>query len=99
MYGLDDSGRMFYLKMREELLKLGCSQSKYDAAFFYFHSENKLHGMFSLHVDDANHCGTELFYRKIINPLKNIFKFGSMSKEVFKFIGWNISHENGGGTK
>ena len=95
MYGLDDSGRMFYLKIKDKLFKLGCKQSKYDAALFYFTHDDKLHGLLSIHVDDANHCGTELFYTKIIYLLKTIFKFGSMSKEVFKFLGWNISHENG----
>ncbi|XP_061167211.1 uncharacterized protein LOC133176055 [Saccostrea echinata] len=34
IYGLKDGARQFYMSVRDELLKLGCSQSKMDPAMF-----------------------------------------------------------------
>ena len=34
-----------------------------------------------------------MFYDKVLNPLRSFFKFGTMSQEAFKYVGWNISHD------
>ena len=37
LYGLDDASLQFFFKCKEELFKLGCSQSSFDPAMFYKH--------------------------------------------------------------
>ena len=48
-----------------------------------------------LHVDDAVHCGTTLFYEKVVKPLKSVIQFGTFLNKEFQFVGWNLSHRNG----
>ena len=85
----------FYLKAKDELIKLGCKQSKYDEAVFIYHKDHISNGFISLHVDDGKHGGTETFYRNVMEPLKRIFIFGSiMNKESFKYVGWNVRHQD-----
>ena len=70
----------------------GCVRSKYDGAFFIYKQEGVVHGLIGTHVDDIDHAGTEEFYDQVMNPLRTYFKFGTMSQEAFKYVGWNISH-------
>ena len=90
VYGLDYACRNFYLRIAE---KLGCVGSKDDGAFFIYKQDGVVHGLIGMHVDDIDHTDTEEFYEKVMKPLRSYFKFGMMSKEAFKYVGWNISHE------
>lgn len=93
IYGLNDASRSFYLKLVENLIRLGCKRSKFDYAVFLYHQGNQLEGVIGGHVDDLTYAGTNVFYKNIIQPLKNYFKFGKMSAESFKYVGWSISHD------
>ena len=42
VYGLTDASQSWYLTLREELVKLGVTPSKYDQAIFTWHFKNKL---------------------------------------------------------
>ena len=95
VYGLDDACRNFYLKAAEKLMEYGCNRSKFDSALFLHFKEGNIAGFIAMHVDDLIHAGTENFNMKIIEPLKKFFKFGSMSKEAFKYVGWHLQHEGG----
>ena len=76
-------------------MEYGCNRSKYDFALFLHFKEGKLVGFIAMHVDDLIHAGTEDFNKEIIEPLKKFFKFGSMSKEAFKYVGWQLQHKGG----
>jgi hypothetical protein len=93
VYGLDDACRNFYLKAAQKLIEFGCKRSKYDSALFLYFVRGTLEGFIAMHVDDLDHAGTDKFYREVIGPLRKFFKFGSMSKEAFKYVGWNIQHD------
>ena len=95
VYGLDDACRNFYLKAAEKLIQYGCKRSKLDSALFLYFSEGKLEGFVAAHVDDLIHAGTDMFKSKVMEPLRKFFKFGSMSKEAFKYVGWSLNHEGG----
>ena len=45
VYGLTDAPQSWYLILREELIKLGPTRSKYDQAIFTWYFENKLQGL------------------------------------------------------
>ena len=93
MYGLDESGRVWYLTIARVLKELGCQSAHNDLAMFFYKVDDKLHGMISLHVDDALYCGSSLFTKNILEPLLARFKFGQFSEGEFKTLGWNIRNE------
>ena len=39
VYGLKDASRIWYLKVKEQLMLLGCKVSKFDEALFYWYSD------------------------------------------------------------
>ena len=95
VYGLDDACRNFYLKAAETLIEYGCNRSKYDSALFLYFKEGKVVGFIAMHVDDLIHAGDKSFEKDVIEPLRKFFKFGSMSKDAFKYVGWHLQHEGG----
>ena len=53
VYGLNDSGRQWYMRLTEEVIKSGCKQCKYDLAVFSCVGlDNNLSGLLLVHVDD-----------------------------------------------
>ena len=52
MYGLDDSGRKFYLKVKEILLGMDFDEMHEDNAFFYLNKNGKLITIISSLVDN-----------------------------------------------
>ena len=64
-----DTSRSWYLTLREELVKLGVTPSKYDQAIFTWHFKNKLQGIIATHVDDFYFAGSEEFEYQVINEL------------------------------
>jgi len=89
VYGLADASRYWYLKVKEELCKLGGKPSKYDQGIFYFCSGKQLIGIIILFVDDLLWAGVENF-NQTISKLKLIFQVGAEHKKCFKYIGINI---------
>ena len=61
VYGLVDVSRIWYLRVKEELLNLGRSISIYDPALFFWHCNEKLEGVLAVHEDDFLFGSTELF--------------------------------------
>ena len=90
MYGLGDSGRIWYLTIILFLQEKGCVTLITDLAFAYYIKDGVLHGIVTLHVDDIQHCGTEEFETDIIKPMFEKFKFGTVQKGQFKCLGWDL---------
>ena len=61
VYGLADTPRCWYLRLKEELLKLIVTISKYVPALFYYTKDNKLQGLMVCFVDDILWGGTGEF--------------------------------------
>lgn len=53
-YRLKDASRAWYWTVREELVKLGAQLSPRDPPLFYWHCNNLLNGLLSIHVDDIS---------------------------------------------
>ena len=46
VYGLNDAAKNWFYSVRRRLIELGCLQSKYDHALFYWYSNDQLMGIF-----------------------------------------------------
>ena len=89
-YGTLDGGRLFYLRLVEELTKLGMHQVHADGALFTFVENGKLMGLVTVHVDDLILAGNEKFHEKITSKLQQIFKFSKVLDNNFKYCGCHI---------
>ena len=56
LYGLKDGACQLYMSVRDELLRLGCSQSKMDLAMFTKENGNILTDILCCHVDSFLHA-------------------------------------------
>ena len=90
-YGLNDSPRNWYNSLKEFLLSLGCSVSKYDKGLFYRRAKGKLIGMLLLHVDDFLVCGNSEFRESILKKTTQKYEVSMYTAGSFKYIGVNIS--------
>ena len=52
-------------------------------------------GKATLRIQVARSAQRDGFRRKVIELQREFFKFGSMSKEAIKYVGWSLSHEGG----
>ena len=93
VYGLSDAARQWYLRVKEELLKLGVTVSRLDPALFAWHEGDVLKGIICLYVDDFLWAGTESFQEKVINQLTNMFMMGSIASKSFKYVGLDIKSD------
>ena len=92
-YELNDASRTWYLRVREEFIKLGAQPSPYDPVLFYWHSNNLLNGLLSIHVDNISWRGTSSFQNIIIDPLKETFESSKESCSMFKYLGLFIQRK------
>ena len=95
VYGLVDASRNWFLSVKNELERLKCEQSKLDPALFYWHKDNKLHGLFLMHVDDFLWAGSDRFKQEVIHPLKETFRCGKEMDNNFRYIGLDIEQSEG----
>ena len=103
-YGLIDAGRSFFLKHSGELKKLGMETLKMDpACFLYFTDKSKptsesreIKGIIGGHVDDNLEVGEKVLFDKVVNEMKNKFKYGSHNQLPFKFTGLNVTADQEG---
>ena len=93
VYGLSDASRVWYLRVLEELTKLGVTVSKYDKALFIWKFEDSVQGIILVHVDDFLWSGTSKFQTQVIKPLKDIFTISKESDCSFKYVGINIEQK------
>lgn len=90
MYGLEDSGRQWYITLVQFLEERGCQVLPTDLACIFWHKDGILHGMITIHVDDIQYCGSPDFHQHVIEPMLNKFKFGMIQKGEFKCLGWSL---------
>ena len=90
MYGLQESGRCWYVTVDLYLTGLGGKKTTADPACWVFHHENRFMGFLALHVDDALYAGTPRFHETVMKSLFKEFKFGKLEEGDFKLLGWNM---------
>ena len=91
-YGFTDASRGFYLELSKRLIELGCVQSKFDpAVYFYYGKDNTLEGLVLTHVDDLLHgSGSASFCKVVMKPLKDKFQFGVEEQDEFRYVGMHV---------
>ena len=94
MYGLGDSGRLWYLTIVTFLEEKGCSKLITDLALLYYHKDGVLHGVITIHVDDIQYCGSNDFDNEVIQPMFLKFQFGTMQMRNFKCLGWELNQHD-----
>ena len=93
IYGLLDASRKWYLRVKEELWKLGIHCSKFEPSLFYYQNNDSLDGILITHVDDFCWGGTENFRDSILKALKNIFSIGTEFEQSFRYLGLSITQK------
>ena len=87
VYGLADASRYWYLRIKEELIKLRANISSVDPGSFPWQEHYKFVRILASHVDDMIWGGNENFKIKVIENLKNTFMFGSEETKAFTYLG------------
>ena len=90
VYGLADSGRLWYKRLKEEILRLGCKELTGDGAAFLMHKDGQLIGIIGTHVDDLIYGGTPEFENKVMRPLMETFNISKTDYETFVFCGMTL---------
>ena len=89
IYELADASQYWYLKIWEELCKLGGRPSKLDQGIFYLHNRREMIGTVSLFVDDLLWAGNSELVQ-IIQKLKTIFQVVSENHKSITYVGINL---------
>ena len=95
-YGLVDAARIWFLSVKEELLKLSCRLSHLDKAVFRWYYQEKLGGVILLHVVDFFLTGSNLFNEYVVKELIKKFKIGKRKSGDFRYVGLKIKKEETG---
>ena len=90
VYGLNDAARVWYLRVKEELIKVKAVMSKFDEAVFFWRVDGKLHGILECHVDDFIFGGLDVFEDNVINKLKEKFHISQEENQAFRYIGLEV---------
>ena len=93
VYGLSDASRQWYLRVKEELTRLGGHVNKLDYGLFTFSVDGKLCGIVACFVDDMIYGGTNHFESFITENLKATFQIGTENDVSFNYIGLKV-HQN-----
>ena len=94
VYGLSDASRMWYLTVREELMKLGAVPSKHDQAIYSWYFNGRLHGIITTHVDDFFFAGSKIFHTNVMDKVRKVFKVKCEHSADFRYIGLNVKMVN-----
>ena len=92
IYRLVDASRYWYLKLREELIKLGATPTQLDPVTFIWSKSNKPTGIMACLVDDVLWVGN-IEFETIINKLKQVFCLSAERKQIFEYIGIKLEQK------
>ena len=92
IYRLVDASRYWYLKLREELIKLGATPTQLDQVTFIWSKSNKPIGIMACLVDDVLWVGN-IEFETIINKLKQVFCLSAERKQIFEYIGIKLEQK------
>ena len=91
MYGLDDAGRKFWLKVDKIFKTIGMKTLHGDNAFYYMHNGKSLIGMVLCHVDNFSVSGKKEFVERITYLLKTNFTISKVESSAFRFTGIDLT--------
>ncbi|CAE7682647.1 RE2 [Symbiodinium necroappetens] len=88
-FGLAESPRLWYLRLRRGLLEIGLKELKLSPGTFVLHVKGALRGILSIHVDDLRMAFHPEF-QYVLDRLRETFKFGEWqcaTQQTVKFCG------------
>ena len=91
VYGLADAPRKWYLRLTQELKRLGCTQHKIDKGLFVYTLQDKLVSVLTCCVDDIAYGSTPVFCDNVLNTLQQTFDIGTFNSTAFKYVGISIT--------
>lgn len=92
IYGLKQSSRIWYLKVKDVLLKFGLNQSSFEPCV-YFKKENDFILIVALYVDDFIVCSnSESMKNNVKEELSKHFNLKDLG-EIKQFLGMNVIHD------
>ena len=94
IYGLADALHHFYLRLQEELIKLGATPSKLDQGLFYWLKDGPLAAILVCHIDDSLWGGTPRFESAVIDNLGSLLKFGAEHSSAFTYTGIQLEQHS-----
>jgi hypothetical protein len=90
LYGLKQSGRMWYNRLKELLLNKGYSNND-DCPYVFICKFSTGFCIISVHVNDLNIIGTELDINEAQDHLKTEFEMNDLGKTKF-YLGLQLEH-------
>ena len=93
LYGLDDSSRKFYLRVKKLFVKNGLEILPSDNAYFYCLKNGSLVGQVVIHVDDFFISGNEEFVDWFIKMVSASLKVSKVEFGCFRFTGVDIRED------
>ena len=87
LYGLYDSSRKFYIRVKKMSKDFGLEVLEGDAAYFYMMKDGKLYGQISTHVDDFNMAGEKEFIEDMVKKISCELKVSKIEHGQFRFTG------------
>ena len=94
VYELSDASRQWYLRVKEELTRLGGEMNKLDYGLFTFSVDGKLCGIVTCFVDDMIYGGTDDFESFITTNLKATFQIGTENDVSFNYVGLKVQQHD-----
>ena len=96
VYGLNQASRLWYIRVKQEMVKLGACSPRVDPAYFVWRKEGEVIGILSSHVDDFLYTGETYYENNIISKLKQSFEISSESQDMFAYLGIRLSSDGKG---
>ena len=96
VYGLSDASRHWYLRVKEEMARLGGEVNKMDYGLFMFVIKGELIGILTCFVDDMIYGGTNEFDKTINVSMRKIFNIGTENDKSFNYVGIGINQDDDG---
>ncbi len=93
VYGLCDAPRAWFIRLKDEVKKLGLTPCNLDPTLSYWYKNGKLEGVMCIHVDDILWGESENFIEELIVELESMFTIGSLEKINMKYLDLNINQD------
>ena len=93
VYGLSDASRQWYLRIKEEMIKLGGDVNKLDYGLFTFTINGHLSAIVACFVQDMIYGCTERCHRFITKSLKETFQIGAENNTSFNYVGLKVEQD------
>ena len=94
VYGLADAPRVWFLRLREEILRLGAKESSLDNGVFYWFVNGRLEGIMACFVDDQLWGGSSSFAQNVIEKLRTTFEISHEHESAFKYVGIELIQDD-----